>query len=165
MFVLRFWPVAAMTLLGTMLPYAADAQPLPRADLSADEARTLFVDAGYQVDTLRNWDWLSPAVSTFQVHDLERGRVVLVGVYPDVAQAQRASRQLVAGYSASTWIDNLAMFEATSDEYEREMADAAGRSTGMQPELTTQVAAATSAATRVDMEYTAVVLGTQETEE
>jgi hypothetical protein len=91
--------------------------------------------------------------------------VLLVAVYPDVAQAQRGSRQLVAGYSASTRIDNLAMFEATSDDYEREMADATARGTGMQPELTTQAVADVAPASGVDMEYTAVILATQETVE
>jgi len=154
--------VAASLLLITLRPSTAAAQPVPRADFSTEEARDLFVNAGYQVDQPRTWDWLSPAVSTFQVHDLERGRMVLVAVYPNVLDAQHGSRQLVSGYSASTWIDNLAMFEVSSDAYQREMALAAALSSGMQTDQAGQVVVDTSPAPPVDPEYSNVVITAQE---
>jgi hypothetical protein len=157
--------VAAATLLVTLQPSTAAAQPVPRAHFSTEEALGLFVNAGYQVDPPRTWDWLSPAVSTFQVHDLERGRVVLVAVYPDVANAQRGSEQLVAGYSASTWIDNLAMFEASSDAYQREMATAVALSSGMQADQASPVVADVTPTAPIDVEYTTVVFNAQEPSE
>jgi hypothetical protein len=57
------------------------------------------------------------------------------------------------------------MFEALSDEYQREMADAAARSTGMQQELTSQPVADLAWTAGVDMEYTALILATQQTED
>jgi hypothetical protein len=121
------------------------------------QARTLFVDAGYQVDQLQAWDWLSAPVTTFQVHDPARHQVLLVQVYPDVAQAQRGSERPVEGYSSSTWIDNLASFQANADDYQRAQAAAQARSVGM-TQSAAQVATATMPAQRVDTLYTSLVL-------
>jgi hypothetical protein len=71
-------------------------------------------------------------VSTFQVHDVARNHVLLVQVYSDITWAQRGSERTVDGYSASTWIDNLALFEANADDYQQRMAAASARSQGMQ---------------------------------
>jgi hypothetical protein len=78
----------------------------------------------------------------------------MVQVYPDVSQAQRASRQAVEGYSVSTWIDNLAMFEANADEYQRVMTAALARSLGM-PQA--DVSVPTASLTHVDTWYTSLV--------
>ena len=111
-------------------PFAA-ANTSADPNLSPDQARATFVDAGYQVDHLRIWDWLSPPVRTLQVHDLPRNRVLLVQVYPDIPDAQRGSERMVEGYSARTWIDNLALFEANADDYQRVMTAALARNLGM----------------------------------
>src|SRR5262249_49655921 len=103
-------------------------------NLSVDQACAIFVGAGLQVDLVETWDWLNPPVSTFQVHDIARNHVLLVQVYPDIARAQRGSERMVDGYSASTWIDNLALFEANADDYQQVMAAASARSQGMQSE-------------------------------
>jgi hypothetical protein len=51
---------------------------------TVEEVRDGFSSAGFQVDQTVNWDWTSPPVSTLQVHDPARGRVVMVLVYgPD----------------------------------------------------------------------------------
>jgi len=70
-------------------------------------------------------------VRTLQVHDLPRNRVLLVQVYPDIPDAQRGSERMVEGYSARTWIDNLALFEANADDYQRVMTAALARNLGM----------------------------------
>src|SRR5262249_12342185 len=108
-----------LTIIAAMQPGIAAAQDLPKPFVSADQARAIFEDAGYQVDQMKTWSWLTPPVSTFQVHDLDRNRVLLVQVYRGIAQAQRASQRPVDGYSASTWVDNLALFEANADDYQR----------------------------------------------
>jgi hypothetical protein len=146
---------AAFTILSTMQPGVAAAHTIADPNLSPDQARAIFVDAGYQVDQLRIWDWLSPPVRTFQVHDLTHNRVLLVQVYPDIRGAQRGSERMVEGYSASTWIDNLALFEANADDYQRVMTAALARNLGMvQPEFTADVVAASVPIKRVDAEYT-----------
>jgi len=145
----------ALTILTAVQPGVAAANSIAYPNLSPDQARAIFVDAGYQVDQLRTWDWLSPPVRTFQVHDLRRSRVLLVQVYPDIPEAQRGSERMVEGYSASTWIDNLALFEANADDYQRLMTAASARNLGMvQAESTTDVVAASVLTTRVDLEYT-----------
>jgi hypothetical protein len=159
----RIATAAALALLLSLPTSSVGAQRVPKSDLSPDEAHTLFVRAGYQVDPLRTWDWLSPPVSTFEVRDAERNRLLLVAVYPDVAQAQRGSVRMVEGYSASTWIDNLALFEADADAYQRTMADALARDLGMQVDLPPQSAADPSQDQQVDQAYTALVIAAQDT--
>jgi hypothetical protein len=145
----------ALTILTAVQPGVAAAHTIVDPNLSPDQARAIFVDAGYQVDQLRIWDWLSPPVRTFQVHDLARNRVLLVQVYPDIPDAQRGSEQMVEGYSASTWIDNLALFEANADDYQRVMTAALARNLGMlQAAPTTDVVAASVPIKHVDVEYT-----------
>jgi hypothetical protein len=75
-------------------------------------------------------------------------------VYPNVARAQRGSRQVVEGYSVNTWIDNLAMFEANADDYQRVMTAALARSLGMtQADISVPIVELTHA----DQEYTTLV--------
>jgi hypothetical protein len=141
----------AATQLGT-----AGASGMADPGLSAERARTVFVDAGYQADQLQTWDWLSPPVITFQVHDRARDRVLLIQVYPNVAAGQRGSERMVEGYSARTSIDNLALFEANAAEYEQVQTAALARSVGMQsiPEVST----ASARPMRVDTDYARLVL-------
>jgi hypothetical protein len=149
----------ALTILTAMQSGVAAANTLADPNLSADQARAIFLDAGYQVDQLRIWDWLSPPVRTFQVHDLARNRLLLVQVYPDIPEAQLGSERMIEGYSTSTWIDNLALFEANADDYQRVMTTALARNLGMvQPDSTTDVVAASAPIKRVDVEYTNPVL-------
>ena len=149
----------ALTILTAMQSGVAAANTLADPNLSADQARAIFLDAGYQVDQLRIWDWLSPPVRKFQVHDLARNRLLLVQVYPDIPEAQRGSERMVEGYSASTWIDNLALFEANADDYQRVMTTALARNLGMVlADSTTDVVAASAPIKRVDVEYTNPVL-------
>jgi hypothetical protein len=146
--------VGALTILAGVLPGMAAAHDIADPNLSADQARAVFVTAGYQVDEVQTWDWLTPVVTTFQVHDRARDRVLLVEVYPNVAEAQRGSTQAVEGYSVSTWIDNLAVFEANAEDYQSAMTAALARSLGM-TQADTSVALAPLA--RVDEEYTDLV--------
>jgi len=132
----------------------AAARGIDDPNLSAAQARAIFVSAGYQVDELQMWDWLTPAVTTFQVHDVARDRVLLVQVYPDVAQAQRGSRQAVEGYSVSAWIGNLAVFEANADDYQRVMTAALARSLGMEQ---ADASVPSVPLTRVGQAYTTLV--------
>ena len=146
--------LGALTIFATTQLGMASTQGIADPNLSADQARSIFVDAGYQVDQLKTWDWLTPAVNTFQVHDVARNRVLLVQVYPDVAQAQRGSERTVEGYFASTWIGNLALFEANADDYRRVMTAALASSLGM---AQADGSVATVPLTHVHQEYTVLV--------
>lgn len=143
-----------MILTATQTGVAA-AYSIADPNLSADQARAVFVNAGYQVDQLEVWDWLSPPVIAFHVDDIARNRVLLVQVYPDVAQAQRGSERMVEGYSASTWIDNLALFEANADDYRHVQMAAVARSVRM---LQPDSSAGSLPQKRVDADYTSLVL-------
>jgi hypothetical protein len=143
-----------LTIFAMTQPAMAPAQGIADPNLSADQARSIFVDAGYHVDQLKTWDWLNPAVNTFQVHDVARDRVLLVQVYPDVAQAQRGSERSIDGYFASTWIGNVALFETNGEDYQRVMAAALTRSLGM---AQADGSVATVPLTRVHQEYTTLV--------
>jgi hypothetical protein len=118
---------------------SAQAQDLPAAGpvLSVDQVRSAFT--GYLVDPALNWEWTSPPVTTFQVHDLANGRVLMVLVYPDVAAAQaergRATMReqdetsdntigsigpfLITGYGHSVWNANVALVQTTQSELDR----------------------------------------------
>jgi hypothetical protein len=146
--------LGALTIFATTQLGMASTQGIADPNLSADQARSIFVDAGYQVGQLKTWDWLTPAVNTFQVRDVARDRVLLVQVYPDVAQAQRGSERSVEGYFVSTWIGNLALFEANADDYQRVMTAALARSLGM---AQADGSVATVPLTHVHQEYTALV--------
>jgi hypothetical protein len=118
------------TLAGTAL-----AQNLPVAGpvLAVDQVRGAFSNAGYQVDQTLTWDWTSPPVSTVQVHDVSRGRVLMVLVYPTTAAAQLERSQalareprldggnphLIAGYGQSLWRGNVAMVQTTQSQLQR----------------------------------------------
>jgi hypothetical protein len=133
----------------------ATADGIADPNLSAEQARLVFVNAGFQVGQLEMWDWLSPPVISFHVRDAARNRVLLVLAYADVAQAQRASQRMVEGYSASTWIDNLALFEASADDYQQVQMAALARGVGMSLR---DLSAASLPSKRVDTEYTDLIL-------
>jgi hypothetical protein len=119
------WPLAG----------AALAQDLPSTGptLTVDEARGAFASAGYQVGQTLTWDWTSPPVSSFHVHDLASGRVLMVLVYPTAAAAQTERRQalahepgllggnphLIPGYGQSLWSGNVALVQTTQSQIER----------------------------------------------
>jgi hypothetical protein len=110
---------------------AAYAQSSAAGDYTPAQAREVFAAAGYTVGTTASWDWALPPVSAFRVTDAQLGRVLLVAVYADVEGAQTGERRLPTGYTASTWIYNLALFEASQDDY-RQLTEAALRAaTGM----------------------------------
>ena len=145
-----------LTLLAAVQPGSAAAYTIPEPNFSADQARAIFLDAGYSVGQLETWDWLTPSVVTFQVNDVAQHNVLLVQVYPDVAQAQVGSERMVEGYSASTWINNLAVFEADANEYQQVEAAALARSVGMVQ--ADSVPSASLRSTRVDTQYTQLIL-------
>lgn len=156
---IRLVRLAGMLFLAVMWPGVAAAYDLADPSFSANEAHALFVNAGYQVDQLAAWDWMNPPVSTFRLRDVARERVLLVQVYPDVAQAQRGSARMVEGYAASTWINNVALFEADADDYQRVQTAALARSVGM---LRPDWSSANVPLERVDAEYTGLVLDAME---
>jgi hypothetical protein len=133
---------------------AQEAPPAARVlnrVLNIEQARGAFSAAGYQVDQALNWEWTSPPVSTFQVHDLANGRVLMVMVYPDAAGAQTGWRQalarepqqspagvvaasdphLIAGYGKSVWSGNVAMVQATQAKLDRVYQLQADRDNGI----------------------------------
>ncbi|MBV8714189.1 MAG: hypothetical protein JOZ65_03895 [Chloroflexi bacterium] len=152
---MRLLRLAGVLLVSATQPSTVAAYDIADRNLSANQTRIVFVNACYRVDQLEVWDWLSPPVVTFQVHDVARNHIVLVVVYPDVPQAQQGSERMVEGYSASTWIDNLALFEANEVDYRQVQMAALARSLGMlQPDLS----AASLPPKRVDAEYTSLLL-------
>ena len=152
--------LGALALVSAALPGGVGAQAPGRLDFTAEQARAAFVRAGYQVDPPASWEWLSPPITTFRVHDASRDRVLLLEVYPDAQQAQiglRRSRALDT-YTASTWIHNLTLSEATEGDYAQRAAAALTRSIGMQIAAEGEdQSAANRAGASVDLEYMAAV--------
>src|SRR4051794_15810284 len=139
------WPVAV----------AVHAQEAPGAGLSVEEVRGAFSSAGYAVDPPHSWTWTSPAVTSFQVHDAQRDRIVLVLVYPSTAAAELARRQattrdeqLVIGYGPGTWNGNVALVQASSQQLEQAYQAQADRDNGVYVETDPP-----SAATAVDVDF------------
>jgi hypothetical protein len=105
---------------------AQPAQPSPSPSLTVDQVRDSFTSDGFQVDQPHTWDWTSPPVTSFQVHDQTGARVLMVLVYANSAAAHTARRQaqaneqaqdsastasgphLVEGYGPSLWNGNVA---------------------------------------------------------
>jgi hypothetical protein len=108
---------------------AQDSQPVSDSNLTVEQARAAFTSTGFQVDQPLNWAWTSSPVTTFQIHDPARARVVMVLVYPNApaAKTERLQAQaheqlltpglvaaephLVPGYGPSIWRGNLAMVQ------------------------------------------------------
>jgi hypothetical protein len=123
--------------------------------LSVDQVRSAFSSAGYQVDQAESWNWTSPPVTSFEVHDASTGRVVLVLVYLSTAAAQAAmldaetheqalgagapnnetgSPHVVAGYGRSVWDGNVAMVQTTAADIERAYQAQIDRDNGLNAE-------------------------------
>jgi hypothetical protein len=122
------WPLA-------MAAYAqTDAAP----SLTVEQTRDAFVAAGYQVDTATTWDWTSPPVTSFTVHDQNGGRVVMVLVYPGAAAAELArseaalqDQHLVVGYGPGAWNGNVALVQSTETQLQRAYQAQADRDNGV----------------------------------
>jgi hypothetical protein len=142
---LCLWPVAAA---------AQDAQP--STGPTVEQVRGVLTRAGYQVDPALNWDWTSPPVSTFRVHDAARELMVLVYPSTTAVQAGRVQAQaheqalnassgdasdrgphLVIGYGESAWRGNVALVQTTQVELDRLFQVQSDRSNGLyeQPDL------------------------------
>jgi hypothetical protein len=67
-------------MLAATQPGVATAYSTADPNLSADQARSVFVDVGFQVGQLEAWEWLSPPVVSFQGHNVARNRVLFVRV-------------------------------------------------------------------------------------
>jgi hypothetical protein len=131
---------------------AQEAQPSVAPGVSVEQVRGTFAAAGFQVDQAVNWDWTSPPVSTFQIHDAAHGRVVMVLVYPNVTAASTGRHQaeareqaldsegmlssglgphLVMGYGESIWRGNVALVETSQAELDRMSRWQADRDNGV----------------------------------
>lgn len=116
-------------------PLAANAQAAQVADFTPDQVRAQYLAHGFQADAPVTW-WTSNHVTTFRVSDPVSDRVVMVLVYPDsaTAVAERSNAEardssdaatgphLVAGYGYSTWRQNVALVESTTDNLARQYA-------------------------------------------
>jgi hypothetical protein len=108
----RFAIAAWATALVSLWPLAAGAQPLDPSSstLTPEQVRAAFIRAGYDVEEPVTFDWTSPPVTSFRVHDSrfnrrateERwgigasDRVLLVLVYSDVATARTEEAKALA---------------------------------------------------------------------
>jgi hypothetical protein len=129
---------------------AAHAQEAPGSGF--DQIRDAFSTAGYQVDQAHAWNWTSPQVTSFQVHDSTTGRVIMVLVYPSATAAETAqldaamheqavdavgltddavAPHLIAGYGRSVWVGNVAMVQTTQADIEREYQAQIDRDNGL----------------------------------
>src|SRR5205085_12138891 len=103
--------------------------------------------AGYQVDPAYEWEWTSPPVTSFQVHDPVGDRIVMVLVYPSNSAAalarQDASAQrehLVIGYGPSSWNGNVALVQSSPWQLERAYQAQADRDNGVYVDVEPQLA-------------------------
>jgi hypothetical protein len=116
--------------------FAQTQQPpdVPTDFRSVEQARQAFNAAGYVVEQVQAWDWAWPPVSSFQVIDPARDRILMVLVYPSAVAASAALLEgqthdqalnagvpvggnsgphLVLGYGPSTWDGNVALVETS----------------------------------------------------
>jgi len=113
-------------------PVEAQAELTASQPITVEQAYIAFTAAGYQVDPIVNWGWLSPSVSTFVVHDPVAERVLMVLVFPDAAAAglfrgqmaahfesEAADPYVIAGYGPSMWNGNIGMVESTESQLAR----------------------------------------------
>jgi hypothetical protein len=125
---MSLWPIAGF----------AQTQRLPQVSpdiRGVEQVRQAFNAAGYEVGQADTWNWTSPPVSTFQVIDPSRDRVLLVLVYSSRTAAQGARMEaetheqalnagtsttdnstphLVLGYGPSTWVGNVALVQTSA---------------------------------------------------
>jgi hypothetical protein len=122
-----------------LLPVAAAAQEAPTSNtaMTVTQVGGAFSAAGFQADQPIVWNWTSPAVTTIQVHDRAQGRLLMVLVYENDADAQLARQQarvreqlegnqsaeassphLVPGYGVSAWRGNVALVETSQSQFD-----------------------------------------------
>ena len=133
-------------------PAATEAPDSPASTIyTVEDLRANFSATGFSVDPAYSWDWLWPQVTSFQVHDSYRSRVLLVLVYVDSAAADVARHQaedrealrnsaspkrnssphLVDGYGPSVWIANVAVVESTLADLNRRYQSEIERANGI----------------------------------
>jgi hypothetical protein len=171
------WLIRVVTVAACLWPLAGTTQaqgaPSARPVATVEQMRGGFNSGGYQVEPPLNWDWLVPPVSTFQVHDVLRDRVLMVLVYPSMsaAEAARAGAEardrsaslidsgppapgphLVIGYGPSVWNANVALVQATQAQLNRIYQVQSDRDNGLYVDLDLlrESALATSA---VDLDF------------
>lgn len=138
-------------------PVAAAAQDAPQTSgPTVEQVRAVYAGAGFQVDTALNWDWTSPPVTTFRVHDASQGRELMVLVYPNAAAAQIASSRgpnLVIGYGESVWRGNVALVQTTQAELDRASQMQSDRENGVLTVEPSVVREAGSHSYAVDLDF------------
>jgi hypothetical protein len=114
------WRCAALALLLGAWPNVAGAQGASLRTTRAEELRAAFVRRGYDVDPTATWDWLSPQVTSFRVHNPQTRRVLLVNIYENTAVAA-AEFERAPGfrYDASTWLGEATLLESDASSTER----------------------------------------------
>lgn len=98
------------------------AQPSAESLVTVDQARNVFVGAGYVVDEPTSWTWTAPPVTVFHVQDPSSDRLAVVLVYGSQSAADTARSRpqpLVIGYSAEAWRANVAIAQTTRSELDR----------------------------------------------
>jgi len=93
------------------------AQPASTTDLSAEQVRSSFADAGYAVDAPIQY---ANGIATIAVHsgvETPGWPTVRAFVYADPAAADlaRKSDQLLAGYGAPLWNGNVALIQVSKN--------------------------------------------------
>jgi hypothetical protein len=138
---------------------AAPALPAPVGS-SVDQLRQDFARRGYRVEPSIDWQWLSPPVTTFRVHDPHGGRALLVQVFADEAEALRAQQWAapVPCYASSIWARNVALFQSTEDSLRACMAAAAPDGMGPGPDHTRTTTELAARRASVDPEFVSLVL-------
>jgi hypothetical protein len=115
-----------------LVPVRVHAQSVAPSSVTfaTDDVRAAFLSTGLEVDRAATWTWTRPTVTSFQVRDAARGRVVMVLVYPNPETAQLARQEaqareqlggdtdphLIDGYGPSSWHGNVALVQATQAE-------------------------------------------------
>jgi hypothetical protein len=105
-----------------------------------EEVQAAFAAAGYQVDSEESWNWTRPPVTSFQVHDARRDRVLMVFVYSSITASEAARLEaetheaalngglpvisdsgphLIVGYGPSVWTGNVALVQTTESQLAR----------------------------------------------
>ena len=118
---------------------SAQTEPSPVVE-TTEQIRAAFVAAGYDVTQPESWNWTSPPVTTLQVRDAGRDRVLMVLVYSSATAAEAARLEaeaheqalnggipvlsdsaphLVVGYGPSLWDGNVALVQTTESEMAR----------------------------------------------
>jgi hypothetical protein len=127
--------VAAAMCLWPMAVAAQDASPpVAQILMTTEQARTALAEAGYQVDEALNWEWTSPPVSAFRVHDAAQGRVLMVLVYPNTDATELARSRgphLVVGFGESVWKGNVALVQTNQTDLDRVYRWLNDRASGM----------------------------------